>query len=30
MRNKVAATWDGGKGTWGGREKRFGTVLVWC
>nr|GEY94888.1 copia protein [Tanacetum cinerariifolium] len=21
-----AATWDGGKGTWGGREKGFGTV----
>nr|GEZ47719.1 F-box domain, leucine-rich repeat domain, L domain-like protein [Tanacetum cinerariifolium] len=23
-----AATWDGGKGTWGGREKGFGTVPV--
>nr|GEZ75740.1 reverse transcriptase domain-containing protein [Tanacetum cinerariifolium] len=22
------ATWDGGKGTWGGREKGFGTVSV--
>nr|GEY96512.1 reverse transcriptase domain-containing protein [Tanacetum cinerariifolium] len=24
------ASWDLGKGTWGGREKGFGTVLVWC
>nr|GFA17785.1 hypothetical protein [Tanacetum cinerariifolium] len=23
-----AATWDGGKGTWGGRAKVFGTVPV--
>nr|GEW62924.1 retrovirus-related Pol polyprotein from transposon TNT 1-94 [Tanacetum cinerariifolium] len=26
MRNKDAATWDGGKSTWGGRAKGFGTV----
>nr|GEW48866.1 hypothetical protein [Tanacetum cinerariifolium] len=24
------ASWDLGKGTWGGREKGFGTVPVWC
>nr|GEV81571.1 hypothetical protein [Tanacetum cinerariifolium] len=30
MRNKGAATWDEGKGTWGGREKGFSTVPVWC
>nr|GEY90749.1 transposase, Ptta/En/Spm, transposase, Tnp1/En/Spm-like protein [Tanacetum cinerariifolium] len=23
-------SWDLGKGTWGGRKKGFGTVLVWC
>nr|GEZ15225.1 hypothetical protein [Tanacetum cinerariifolium] len=28
MRNKDAATWDEGKGTWGGRAKVFGTVPV--
>nr|GEW36053.1 hypothetical protein [Tanacetum cinerariifolium] len=28
MRNEDAATWDGGKGTWGGRAKVFGTILV--
>nr|GEV18359.1 hypothetical protein [Tanacetum cinerariifolium] len=28
MRNKDFATWDGGKGTWGGRDKGFGTVPV--
>nr|GEX40005.1 putative reverse transcriptase domain-containing protein [Tanacetum cinerariifolium] len=28
MRNKDAATWDGGKFTWGGRAKVFGTVPV--
>nr|GEY07258.1 hypothetical protein [Tanacetum cinerariifolium] len=26
MRNKDVATWDGGKGTWGGRARGFGTV----
>nr|GEV56513.1 hypothetical protein [Tanacetum cinerariifolium] len=30
MRNKDATTRDGGKGTWGGQEKGFGTVPVWC
>nr|GEV87356.1 hypothetical protein [Tanacetum cinerariifolium] len=24
------ASWDLGKGTWGGQEKGFGTVPVWC
>nr|GEZ24102.1 reverse transcriptase domain-containing protein [Tanacetum cinerariifolium] len=28
MRNKDTATWDGGKGTWGGRERGMGTVWV--
>nr|GEZ56637.1 reverse transcriptase domain-containing protein [Tanacetum cinerariifolium] len=28
MRNRDAATWDGGKCTWGGRARVFGTVLV--
>nr|GEX04102.1 hypothetical protein [Tanacetum cinerariifolium] len=28
MRNKEVASWDGGKGTWGGRVKVFGTVSV--
>nr|GEX09113.1 hypothetical protein [Tanacetum cinerariifolium] len=28
--NKECASWDLGKGTCEGREKGFGTVLVWC
>nr|GEZ94849.1 hypothetical protein [Tanacetum cinerariifolium] len=28
MRKKGCATWDGGKGTWRGRAKGFGTVSV--
>nr|GEV76175.1 reverse transcriptase domain-containing protein [Tanacetum cinerariifolium] len=28
IRNEGCATWDGGKSTWGGRAKGFGTVLV--
>nr|GEW31969.1 hypothetical protein [Tanacetum cinerariifolium] len=29
MRKKGCATWDGGKSTWGGRAKSFGTVPVY-
>nr|GFC17176.1 hypothetical protein [Tanacetum cinerariifolium]GFC17213.1 hypothetical protein [Tanacetum cinerariifolium] len=28
MRKEEIASWDGGKSTWGGRVKVFGTVLV--
>nr|GEV94320.1 hypothetical protein [Tanacetum cinerariifolium] len=28
MRNKGCASWDRGKGTWGGRERSFGTIPV--
>nr|GEZ32361.1 hypothetical protein [Tanacetum cinerariifolium] len=28
MRKKGCATWDGGKSTWGGRARGFGTVSV--
>nr|GEX45219.1 hypothetical protein [Tanacetum cinerariifolium] len=28
MRNNDNASWDGGKGTWGGQERGFGTVPV--
>nr|GFB04086.1 hypothetical protein [Tanacetum cinerariifolium] len=28
MRNEEVASWDWGKGTWGGREKGSGTVPV--
>nr|GFB86805.1 hypothetical protein [Tanacetum cinerariifolium] len=28
--NKECASWDLGKGTWGDREKGFGSVPVWC
>nr|GEX28783.1 hypothetical protein [Tanacetum cinerariifolium] len=28
MRNEEVASWDWGKGTWGGRAKVFGTVSV--
>nr|GEY45487.1 hypothetical protein [Tanacetum cinerariifolium] len=28
MRERGCATWDGGNGTWGGRARVFGTVLV--
>nr|GEV24100.1 hypothetical protein [Tanacetum cinerariifolium] len=30
MRKKGCASWDGGKGTWGGRARVFDTVSVWC
>nr|GEU93809.1 hypothetical protein [Tanacetum cinerariifolium] len=30
IRKEGCASWDLGKGTWGGREKGFGTVPVWC
>nr|GEY47421.1 hypothetical protein [Tanacetum cinerariifolium] len=30
MRKEGCASWDLGKRTWGGRERGFGTVPVWC